>query len=207
MRVPSTKERFRRSPQQERAGHRIEQVLEAAAAVMAEVGYEAATMTAIAERAGASIGTVYVYFPDKQAIVLALNHRYGEAIEKDFVQIEGDAPSLSVEQIAHRFVDTTTAFVAQHPAYFTLVDVPLGAKRDPQTRERLRLRIAAILRSKGRAMSKELAYAVANVSVQIIKSMNPLYASADAKSRSTIVREYKLVLKTYLEAHLNVDSK
>jgi len=41
---------------------RVAQLLEAAGAEMAEVGYEATTMTAIAERAGASIGTLYQYF-------------------------------------------------------------------------------------------------------------------------------------------------
>ena len=201
--MPSTKESFRRAPQQQRAGQRIEQLLEAAASVMAEVGYEAATMTTIAERAGTSIGTVYVYFPDKQAIVRALNNRYGEAIEEAFAKVEEDAESLGAQELAHRFVDMTTAFVADHPAYFTLADAPINTRRDLRARERLRSRIAAVLRSKQRELSEEASYSVAEVCVQIIKSMNPLYASASASVRRTLVSEYKLALGAYMKERLH----
>jgi AcrR family transcriptional regulator len=71
----------RRIPQQERGARRVAQLLEAAAAELAQVGYDAATMTAIAERAGASIGAVYQYFPNKEAIVLALRAAYGNEME------------------------------------------------------------------------------------------------------------------------------
>ncbi|HEY2466431.1 MAG TPA: helix-turn-helix domain-containing protein, partial [Terracidiphilus sp.] len=60
------------APQQERSERRLAAFLDAAAALFAEVGYEAATMTAIAERSGSSIGALYNYFPDKQAVALTL---------------------------------------------------------------------------------------------------------------------------------------
>jgi len=60
------------APQQERSERRLAAFLDAAAELFAEVGYEAATMTAIAERSGSSIGALYNYFPDKQAIALTL---------------------------------------------------------------------------------------------------------------------------------------
>jgi AcrR family transcriptional regulator len=50
---------------------------------LTEVGYEAATMTEIANRAGASIGTVYQYFPNKEALVQALrNQHFAEMIHR-----------------------------------------------------------------------------------------------------------------------------
>jgi AcrR family transcriptional regulator len=65
----------RRIPQQERGGRRVRELLEAGASEFAEVGYDAATMKAIAKRAGASIGAVYQYFPNKESVVSALrNH-------------------------------------------------------------------------------------------------------------------------------------
>jgi AcrR family transcriptional regulator len=62
----------RRVPQQDRGERRVAEVLEAAARVIGERGYDAATMTEIAERAGASIGALYQYFPNKEAIARAL---------------------------------------------------------------------------------------------------------------------------------------
>jgi len=66
----------RRIPVQDRSERRVADFLEQAAAVIAEVGYEATTMTEIASRAGASIGAVYQYFPNKEAITAALRAQY-----------------------------------------------------------------------------------------------------------------------------------
>lgn len=73
----------RRVPQQDRGERRVAEVLEAAAATIAEVGYEAATMTEVAERAGASIGILYQYFhfPNKEATMRALRQQYGDEME------------------------------------------------------------------------------------------------------------------------------
>ena len=72
----------RRVPRQERAEQRVAELLDAAASELAEVGYDAATMKAIAIRAGASIGAAYQYFPNKEALVSALRERYAIEMEK-----------------------------------------------------------------------------------------------------------------------------
>ena len=53
----------------------VDRILDAAAAVLAEDGYQAASTNRIAERAGVSPGSVYRYFDDKRAIVRSLSHR------------------------------------------------------------------------------------------------------------------------------------
>lgn len=50
-------------------------MLDACAALVDEVGYEALTTTLVAERAGVAIGSIYQFFPDKRAIVQALTLR------------------------------------------------------------------------------------------------------------------------------------
>lgn len=59
-------------PQQERSRQTVAWILEAAAELFAERGYARATTNRIAARAGVSIGTLYQYFPNKDALVLAL---------------------------------------------------------------------------------------------------------------------------------------
>ncbi|MCH1882929.1 TetR family transcriptional regulator [Agrococcus sp. ARC_14] len=71
--VPSVT--VRNEPVQARAAHRIEALLDAAAAVVEEHGIEHLTTALVAERAGASIGTVYRYFPDRVAVLVALAER------------------------------------------------------------------------------------------------------------------------------------
>ena len=62
----------RKRPLQERSRSTVDVVLEAAAQVLERDGYTATTTDLIAERAGVSIGTLYQYFPNKDAILLAL---------------------------------------------------------------------------------------------------------------------------------------
>ena len=67
---------LRREPQQSRGQRRIEMILDAAEDLFAEVGYDGATTNAIASRAQTSIGSLYQFFPNKEAIVQGLADRY-----------------------------------------------------------------------------------------------------------------------------------
>jgi AcrR family transcriptional regulator len=192
----------RRVPQQERGERRVAQLLGAAESVLAEVGYDAATMTEIAERAGASIGAVYQYFPNKEAIVQALRTQYGNEMKEHWTHLEEFTAGVPVKQIAHRFVDVMVRFVEEHPAYFAVLDAPVKYRRDQEARHRLRERLASVFRSRRPALSHDRAYRMANVSLQIIKSMNALYADANSQERQELVKEYKLALTAYLEEHI-----
>ena len=66
---------LRNEPVQARSTARLAGLLDAAAAVIDELGYERLTTAMVAERAGASIGTVYRYFPDRMAVLQALASR------------------------------------------------------------------------------------------------------------------------------------
>lgn len=67
---------MRRQPVQARSTARVQRMLEAAAQLINEVGYEELTTSLIAERAKVSIGSLYQFFPDKRAIVQELYRRH-----------------------------------------------------------------------------------------------------------------------------------
>ena len=67
---------MRRVPAQARSRERLERILDAAEEELGEVGYEAATMQSIAERAGTSIGSVYQFYPNKKTLLGAISERY-----------------------------------------------------------------------------------------------------------------------------------
>lgn len=66
---------MRVSPVQRRSAARLSGLLDAAAEVVDLVGFDRITTAMIAERAGASIGTVYRYYPDRVAVLQALRER------------------------------------------------------------------------------------------------------------------------------------
>jgi AcrR family transcriptional regulator len=66
----------RKLPQQERAQETVGAILKAAAAAFARDGYACTTTNHIAERAGVSVGSLYQYFPNKDAILGALYERH-----------------------------------------------------------------------------------------------------------------------------------
>jgi AcrR family transcriptional regulator len=65
----------RTEPIQERSAARIDALLDAAAAVVDLIGFDRLTTAMVAERADASIGTVYRYFPDRIVLLQALRDR------------------------------------------------------------------------------------------------------------------------------------
>jgi len=65
----------RRRPKQSRSRATCEAILEAASQILERTGPQGFTTASVAERAGVSIGTLYQYFPDKQAILLAAAQR------------------------------------------------------------------------------------------------------------------------------------
>jgi AcrR family transcriptional regulator len=64
--------RPRKQPRQARAQHTVNAIIEASARILEEQGHGGFTTNAVAELAGASIGTLYQYFPDKDALLGAL---------------------------------------------------------------------------------------------------------------------------------------
>ncbi|MFG3343222.1 TetR/AcrR family transcriptional regulator [Glycomyces sp. NPDC048151] len=67
---------LRRLPVQERSAARVRRMLDAAADLIEEVGYDRLSTTAIAQRADVAIGSVYQFFGDKRSLAEALSQRY-----------------------------------------------------------------------------------------------------------------------------------
>ncbi|MEA2312389.1 MAG: hypothetical protein QOE28_2357, partial [Solirubrobacteraceae bacterium] len=75
-RPPLDVPRLRRVPRQARSRERLARMLDAAEALLVAEGAGALTTTRVAEAAGVSVGSLYQYLPDKEAIVEALANRY-----------------------------------------------------------------------------------------------------------------------------------
>lgn len=109
---------LRRVPQQDRGQRRIDRILDAAAEVIAEVGVEGASTNAIAARASTSVGSLYQFFPNRDAIVQALAARYADEFErlKDRVMAP-EVADLPLDRMMRGIVEPIAAYCDANPAY------------------------------------------------------------------------------------------
>ena len=173
--------------------------LEAAEALFAELGFETATMTAIAERAGSSIGALYSYFPDKKSIALALLDIYARQIEEHWRPLFDEIRSLSAEHFSEQFIDRFLDFLAAHPAYLQLQAAPIRLRRSAAAKRAFRASLVKALSLRVTSMPQQRAELCVNVVLQIVRGMMQMYNDADPSQRAIVSREFKTVLSAYLK--------
>ncbi len=108
--MPSATAQTKPSPK--RGDARIRAILDAALELLAEVGYDRMTMDTVAERARASKATIYRYWPDKKALVLAAVRHTGSVVPEipDSGSLRGDL-ELYVRQAVAATTGTTGSLV------------------------------------------------------------------------------------------------
>jgi AcrR family transcriptional regulator len=116
-----------KAPKRARGVQRVAELLDAGAALFAEHGYDATTMTQIALRAGASIGSLYQFFPSKEALAEALFGRYVERMAVLLGDMVKRAHGLSPAQLADLLVDLMLEVRSDRDAVAALS--PSGASR------------------------------------------------------------------------------
>ena len=112
-------------PQRPRGHARVAALLEAAASVFAEDGYDATTMTEVAARAGAPIGSLYQFFPTKALLAEALYRRETDAlaVALEGVVNEASATRRTLDATADGLFAALVGFCAARPA------LPIVAER------------------------------------------------------------------------------
>jgi AcrR family transcriptional regulator len=194
------------APQQERSTRRLAGFLESAAELFVEVGYEATTMTAIAERSGSSIGALYNYFPDKQSVAFNLLKQYSADLEAQWTPLMMQAEGLTHAEFAEQFIDRITLFVQERPAYLKLLASPIRFRRNPAARKASRVTIENAFRAKNPSLSSDQAVLAANVTMQIVRGMMAVYEEAEPRGKVLVVAEFKKVLTLYLGSVLSGDA-
>jgi AcrR family transcriptional regulator len=93
-----------RGPQQERSRETVRAILEAAEKIVAESGAPDLKMTHLATVAGVAVGTLYQYFPSREAVLRALEERSWSAQIEGFNQLVGELRGVSSEEAIIRTV-------------------------------------------------------------------------------------------------------
>lgn len=143
---------LRKHPTQARALRTLEILFEAATRILEREGESGLTTNRIAERAGYSIGTLYQYFPSKEAIVVALVRRRRERVLRELYALldEDGAGTCTPQQVLDLYVRRLIEAFA-HGQQAQRVLMRLGWQLDAQalitrTMDEAGVRIAAALR-------------------------------------------------------------
>lgn len=195
----SPAEKNAKAPSRSRGLKRVSALLDGASAVFAEAGYEAATMTQIAARAGASIGSLYQFFPTKEHVAAALHARHLDALAGmlDLLveEVRGQPVQAAVDALFARFV----AYLEENPAFLAV-----GERRslDPavkkEARARLRGRIAALLAAVEPPIAEARVASLAAVTLHLIRVAALLRADDDKSVREPAIAELRAMLKGHL---------
>src|SRR5215467_11734103 len=109
-------------PQRSNGKLRVAAILKAAALVIAEKGYEAATMAEIAARSGTKIGSLYRFFPNKESLADTIVVTARENLDTVFDQFDAGVYGLSVRDLADNLVAGLVEQVFAKPALMKLMD-------------------------------------------------------------------------------------
>ncbi len=136
-----------RAPRLRRGHARVSALLGAAAAVFVQRGYDGATMTEIATQAGASIGSLYQFFPTKPLIAEALHVQELAALSEVIEGLSSTVPpGASLAEVAGLLFDGLVAFMADHPAFLVMAERrDIDPTRKAETRRAMLGQIGALL--------------------------------------------------------------
>jgi AcrR family transcriptional regulator len=202
---------LRRQPKQQRGKARVEKILDAAAAVFDEVGYEAATTHLIAAQAGTAIGSLYQFFPDKAAIFKAMELRHTERVHAFWEQ--ADIPTivqLPLRQMIHALVTAMVELFQQPVSRVVFVQFYLARQifqsiDESMTQDAIQF-MAAILKQRTPTLPQEQCNLLAEVCVHSSNAvMLAALRSPDQAYRQQLIQQIEDLLVSYLEPSMQGD--
>jgi len=194
-----TQERTALKPQRRAGEERVAALLQAAAEVIAEKGYDAATMAEVAARAGAQIGSLYRFFPNKDVLANALVDRFRARIAAAFDSIESQIATLSSSAFADALLDVLMELRGETQPIVALLEARSEwSVRRLEFRRELRRRIARTLMLRCPKLRKNQAEDVAVVVLQNVKSMAALTLELGEDVRPGALVELRTMTRQYL---------
>jgi AcrR family transcriptional regulator len=193
-----------RSPRRQPRGRlRINQLLDAADAVFARIGYERATTNAICKEAEVSPGTLYQFFAHKQAIAEALATRYLERLPQTHqTAFEITSANAPLEKLIDHVIDPFIALHRQGPGLEALLTGSVISDELTTTIHALNQHVEASLARLFQARRPRASYAQINraaaTSVQLFKTFLHPAVTGTPKQQRESLKELKTVLFRYL---------
>ena len=137
----------RKKPVQARAQATVEAILDAATHVLVSEGYEGATTNRIAARAGVSIGSLYQYFPTKEAIVAALIEQHEATMLQQLAEMAIALQDEPIEEAVRTYVKAMLAAHALEPKLHAVLTGHMSRLLDLETLRAMQSRVEQLVRA------------------------------------------------------------
>lgn len=188
---------------QARGERQIARILDVAADLFAEVGFEAASTNAIAARAGISPGSLYQYFSGKDAIAEALARGFAERLRSTRAADDpAGIAALPLSEVVDRLLDPLVEFYLAHPGLLALLTAPGRSSRlEAATRAfhgGVIERAEVLLAARAPSLPDATVRRTARVGVQLVWALLPLVNETDADERAAMIAELKAAELRYL---------
>ncbi len=199
----------RQAHRQKRGLLRVDEILHTAGLLFAEVGYDNTTTIMIAARAGLSPGSLYQFFPNKEAIVQAFAAQAVEQLHQIYDNLLSSAViSLPLQAFLDTFIDRLVAFNQKVPGYLALafgstISSPLALVL-ADLQQGVAAHLDALFAARWPESTEEERRLPLLVSYRLFLALLPLVLQSDEEQQNAIVRELKTVLYRYWEPMIGV---
>lgn len=122
----------RKQPSQQRSHQMVNNILEATARILVERGYAGTNTNAVAELAGVSVGSVYQYFPNKDALIAALHAQHGEEMHAMMQRVILSTHGLPLAERLAQLIHAQLAAHLAQPALLRILELELQHLDEPR---------------------------------------------------------------------------
>ncbi|MGJ5634505.1 TetR/AcrR family transcriptional regulator [Nostoc sp. CALU 1950] len=198
---------MRRQPKQARSQERVHHILDVAEQLFIELGYEQTTTRAIATRAAIPVGSLYQFFPDKEALVRALANRYFEQEYQIFVQLHTELAKADIATYVERMVNAFEDFAQQHPGYRAvlgqLIDLMTvtDASKFNEYDQQILVELADFFSRRNPLLDATQSRLIATTVVKVSNELLWLSFTREPIERKQLVKETKTLITAYLQTY------
>jgi AcrR family transcriptional regulator len=190
-------------PQRSHGKLRFAALLEAGGAVIAEKGFQAATMAEIASKAGAPIGSLYRFFPNKEILADALLQRFVALADKMFDDINRQIKTLSTAALTDALLRIVADLRGEGAAIRALLEAHSDWSTQRQEfRAKMRRRIAETLTLRSPKLDPKIARDMASVLLQNMKMVGVLREELRDSALAGALAELREMTRIYLATRL-----
>ncbi|NER78577.1 MAG: TetR/AcrR family transcriptional regulator [Leptolyngbya sp. SIO1D8] len=205
--------KMRRQPQQARSQERVKQILDVAEQLFLERGYESTTTRAIAARAKVSVGSLYQFFPDKEAVLKALAIRYMQTQYQRFLNLHTpETLKIPLPSYVDRMINAFDQFYTDYPGSRVIFEQLLDTitwsaiEKIDDFEYQVIDELARFFHSRQPSLSIAKCERIALIITKIITELLWLSLNGDQAFRQEIVAETKLLILSYLQQYLHEEN-
>lgn len=198
----------RKWPRQQRARMTVDAITEATIQVLRAKGADHLTTTDVAERAGVSVGSLYQYFPNKNALFYEILRQHlegiGDALEASRVRYQGSNLATISDGLVADYLDAKLARIDVSQALYQLSPTPEVVALRTQLMTRIDVILKSMLTSAADAVFDQLdiiVFAVRSLLVGVVRTV--IEEGAAERKIAQLKSELATLCRAYLMAQNN----